>query len=158
MMKIKFRYIFSLLLLIFGIYEMIHWYVLKDTKVEIEAIVTDIDDYSQTNRHGPNSIHYRISVEYEYNGKKNTTFIEEKDYEDIDVTKIKKGDVIKLYINPNNPFEVFNPKHTLMMGISSIAMGGLLLFIFIKLGKHEKLSKEEREAIRRMVQERRLPK
>lgn len=37
-MKIKFRYIFSLLLLIFGIYEMIHWYVLKDTKEEREAI------------------------------------------------------------------------------------------------------------------------
>ncbi len=157
-MKIKFRYILSIGLLLLGLFELYHWYNVKDNKVEIEATVTDVKLCTQVSRYTSNSKYYKISIVYEYNGKKNTTFINDKEYTDIDGKNVKKGDVLKLYINPNNIYEVVNEDYMLSMALGSIALGGVLLFIFIKIGKNEKLSPEEREKISRMVQERRLPR
>lgn len=157
--KFKFRYIFAILITISGLFQIIHWYMVKDIAVDVQATVTDISSYRQTHRHGPSTTEYRIHIKYEYDGKENTTFLEDNEYEEFDSKKLKKGNKITIKVNPNNPFEVFNDSfNTVIMGIGTLVLGVALLFTFIKLGRYEKRPIEEREAIAEMVRNRQLPR
>lgn len=156
--KFKFRYIFASSMILFGLYCVIHWYTVKDIAVDIQAKVTEISTYRETHKYGPTTTEYRIHIEYEYDGIKETTLLEDDQYEDIDARKLKKGDMVNVQINPKNPYEVFNADHTIFMGIGSLVFGGILMFIFIKMGLYEKRPLEERQAIADMVNSRELPK
>lgn len=113
---------FGLAFIIVPVISIAGWTEFKKDAVTVSAQITDIDTYrTRSSTSHKRRTHHDVYVEYEYEGK---TYSEELDYYS---SGMKEGDIIDIYIDPENPSRSMNDPFlfSVFFGGFGLVFGGI---------------------------------